>query len=265
MQSLGAASIIFTSAILLNIEITWDILWVIYLLFYSFYLYNRFKEIDIDYPTNPERTKHLKTYIRQMPIIFIAVISILMASLIYFSNLKAILLTLLLLFFGLLYTDIFKKFTKKIPLFKNFYIASFFPLSVIFLPVYYSYSVSILIMGGAMFMMFVFLKALMMQLLLDFKDAETDKKAGLRTLSVIWEEEKLFYFLKALTLLTALPIIIALYFGIFPLFSTLLFLTIPFNFYCFYLARKKNYTAYILAGGEFLLWSILISIGKAII
>mgnify|MGYP001562821980 CR=1 FL=1 len=57
LLSLGAASIVFTSAILLEIKITWDCLLVVYLGAQIIYLYNRYKEFKKDSLTNPENIK----------------------------------------------------------------------------------------------------------------------------------------------------------------------------------------------------------------
>lgn len=266
LMALGAASIILVSAVLLNVEISWDILLIVYLLFQSFYIYNRFKEIKIDELTNPERTKYLKkvAYVKTAPIILVVVIVLLLASLIYFSYWKTIIFALFLLVAGLLYTDIFKKLTKKIPLFKDFYVASFFPALVIFLMIYYSYSFDDLVLSILMLAIFFFLKGFTLQFFLDLKDKESDERMQLKTLPVILGEKKTFYLLMVFSIFTAIPIIISLYFGILPFYSIMLFLTIPFNFYCFNLAKQKDYFSYVLASGELILWSILILIGKGI-
>ena len=268
LQSLGAASIVFVSGILLEINITWDILFVAYLIFYSLYLYNRFKEIKIDYLTNPQRTEYLKTYINQTPLILLLVILVLIGSLIYFSNVWALIFSLLLVFFGLLYTTTFKNFTKKIPLFKNFYVAAFFASLVFFPVIYYSYPLTkTLILGLLIFATFVYLKTLMMQILLDLKDVESDKKQELLTFPVIFGKEKTFITLKIISILTTtlIPIIFSLYFNIFPKSVLLLFLTIPFDFYCFKIAHQQKYFGYILMSGKFVLWPILILIGEIIL
>ena len=58
--SIGAISVVFTAAILLGIKITWDCLIIIYLGIHSAYLYNRYKELKVDFLTNPKRTQYLK-------------------------------------------------------------------------------------------------------------------------------------------------------------------------------------------------------------
>lgn len=267
-QSLGAASIVFVSAILLKINISWDIILISYLIFYPLYLYNRFKEIKIDYLTNPQRTEYLKTYINLAPIIISIVIFILIGGLIYFSNFKALIFALLLVFFGLLYSVVFKKITRKIILFKNFYVSAFFASLVFFPIVYYSHPLTDnLIVGILIFALFVYCKAFIMQILLDIKDLESDEKEKLLTFPLIFGKERVFNTLKIVSILVTIPIpiIFSLYFNIFPKSILILLLTVPFNFYCFNQARKKNYFGYILASGEFVMWSILILISEVII
>ena len=267
LQSLGTVAIILVSAILLNIKITWDILFIPYLLFYPIYLYNRFKELEIDYLTNPQRTEYLKGYINKIPLILSVEIFVLVGSLIYFANFSSIIFALLILLFGFLYSLIFKKITKKIPLFKNLYVAIFFALVVIFPVIYYNYPLTTTLTTGLLVLIvFVFLKAVMMQILLDLKDLEGDKKEELLTFSVIFGKEKTLKFLKPFSvLITASPIILALYFKIFPLSANLLLLTILFDFYCFRLAKEDKYSGYLLMSGMFIFWAILILIGKIIL
>lgn len=267
-QSLGAASIVFISALLLNIKVTWDSLFIAYLIFYPLYLYNHFKEIEKDYSTNPQRTKYFRAYIKLIPIIFYFTIFILLGSLIYYGNLWVITFGLLLLLFGLLYSLIFKKLTKKIAFFKNLYVSAFFAALVFFSVVYYSPILTTpLIVGILIFTVFVYLKAFIMQIFLDIKDIESDKREGLRTFPIIFGKEKTLNILKISSVLITLiiPIILSVYLNIFPILILILFLTIPFNFYCFSLAKRQKYLGYILESGEFLLWSILILVGKVIL
>ena len=265
LQSLGAASIVFVSAVLLNIKVGWDCLFIIYLIFYSAYLYNRFKELKIDYLTNPQRTEHFKRYISRAPIILFFVISVLIGGLVYFSNLWALIFGTLLLIFGFFYTTFFKKITKRIPLFKNLYVSTFFASLVFFLIVYYSYAMTFsLTIGALAFAIFVYFKAFIMQILLDVKDIESDRKQGLLTFPVVFGKRKILNILRILSISITVPVLIifSFYLDIFPKPMIMLLLTIPFNFYCFRLAERQKYLGYILGSGEFVLWTILILIGK---
>ena len=267
LLAIGAASIVFSTSFLLNLKITWDSLFVAYLMFYPLYLYNRYKEIEIDYLTNPKRTEYLKTYIHQAPIIISILILTLIVSFIYFSNIWALIFGALLVLFGLLYSTIFKKYTKKIPFFKNFYVSSFFASLVFFFVIYYSYPLKTLIIPVLLFSIFVYSKAFMMQILLDLKDLESDEKEELLTFPSIFRRKKTFNYLKIISVITtaSIPLIFSVYFNIFPKSILLLLLTIPFNFYCFKKTKEHNYFGYILASGEFVLWSFLLLIGEFIL
>jgi len=58
---LGASAIVIASAILLNETIDWTYPFIIYLIAYLGYLYNRYKEINDDTLSNPERSCLLYT------------------------------------------------------------------------------------------------------------------------------------------------------------------------------------------------------------
>jgi len=264
LQPLGAASIVFVSGILLKIQITWDVLFVTYILFYPLFLYNRFKEIKMDCLTNSQRTQHIKKYIKFIPIILYLVIFILVISLIYFSNFRALIFGLLVLFFGFLYTIIFKKFTNKIPLFKDLYVASVFALLPFFLLVYYSYflvSINVLLLS-----LLIFLESFLMPVFLDIKDIESDKREKLRTLPVMLGKEKTIVFLSIFNLIGTITIMVFIfYLSTLPKLILMLLFTVPFDFYCYILVKRQRRFGYILQGGKFILWPFLIFLGKIIL
>jgi len=262
-QSLGASSIVMVSSILLGIQITWDCLLASYLMFYPLYLYNRFKEIKIDYLTNPQRTAHIRKYMRIIPAMLLLDFIALAIILIYFSNQATLIFAFLLVVLGILYTTAFKKITKKIVFFKNFYVALFFA-SMVFFPILY-YDHQITLMASA-FALFTYFKALTMQILLDVKDIETDQKQELLTFPVILGKEKTLRILKMANIIIILSIIVVSYYlNIFPKVIIALLLVIPFNFYCIERVQRNNYSGYILASGEFILWFLLITLAKDII
>lgn len=265
LQSLGAASIVYVSSVFLNIELKWSSLVAAYLLFYPLYLYNRWKEIEIDYATNPDRTTHLRKYIHVMPILFWLVVVAIVGFLAYFGNLNSFVFGVILLVLGLLYTTVFKNVTQKIFLFKNIYVAAFFTALVFFTAIYHAFPIS----GQSaiaiiVLMAFVFLKSFMMQIFLDLKDVACDRKQGLKTLGVIIGEEKTFLALPIISIFATAPIIIffSLYIHLFSSLILLLLLTIPFDFFSFKLAQNKNYLGYVLESGKFLFWAILILLAK---
>ena len=225
LQCLSFASIAFISGLLLNIEITFEFLIIVYLIFYPIYIYNRFKEGDTDELTNPGRVRHLRNYIKHIPVIFCLSIFLLVVCLVYFSNFVFLIFALLLLFGGISYTITIKNATQKLIGFKNFYVAAFFSSIVISPIIYYphflvTFSSAIPII---IFAIFVYFKALAIQVLLDIKDIESDKKIGLLTIPIVFGMEKTISFLKLFSvLITGSFIIIFFFLDIFPGFINFL-------------------------------------------
>ena len=60
LQCMSAVGIAISSALLLNVKISWPPLVILYLSFYLIYLYNRYKEIDHDFLTNRTRSEHIR-------------------------------------------------------------------------------------------------------------------------------------------------------------------------------------------------------------
>jgi 4-hydroxybenzoate polyprenyltransferase len=263
LQTLGALSIAIFSAILFKIKITWDLLLILYVNFYIIYLYNRHQEINIDYQTNKIRTEHLKLFNKYIPLLITALVTILIFLLIYFSNITSIFFIFSITILGFLYTNYFKKITKKIIAFKNIYVASVFSLLVIFPFIYYSLPFKNFLLNIIALMIFIFLRAILMQIFLDLKDIESDKQEGLLTLGVIAGREKTFKILQIgnLTTATFIPIIFW-YLNIFsPSFLMLLFLA-PINSYFLNLIKRGKLLGFILESGEFITLPILILFGN---
>ncbi len=109
LLSLGSISGVFTSAILLDIKITWDFLVIVYLITYTIYLYNRFKELEKDSLTNFERTQHLTIYIKYAPFIIFCSTFIITIMLFCFGNFLNLIFGLSILLAGMLYSLFFKE------------------------------------------------------------------------------------------------------------------------------------------------------------
>jgi len=260
LQCLGVVSIAYTSSFLLNIKTGWEFLSLIYLIFYPIYINDRFKGIITDELTNPERSKHFRRYSRLIPKIFLFSVLLLLAGLICFANFKFIIFALLTVFFGILYPFYFKNITRKIPFFKNFYVAAFFTIIALSPIIYYSYSLNFSsFISLLMLMTFVFCQTLWMQILLDCKDTENDRLSGLLTFPVLFTKEKSFIFLNLFSIFTTTLVLIPAIFLLktFPFLFLFLFLIVPFNFYCVYLSKLQKYSGYILASGEFLFLAVL--------
>ena len=266
--ALSAASVVLVSAILLNIPITWDFLLVVYLIFYSIYLYDHFSGAKKnDYLTNLERVQYLKDK-RMVPLVILVSILTSILILFYYSNFSSLFFGLIIIFFGLLYGSCFKKVTKKVIAFKNFFVSFVWMALVVFLIWYYSYPLTL---GAFLMASFVFLKVLIIQVFFDIRDIKSDKEEKLLTLPVIFGKDKVLSVLKLASVLLILMVfsyfyfnILYSHFNILPNFLFLFFLIILFDFYylggCQYL--KNKYCPYLLAASEPILWLILVLFGK---
>ncbi len=264
--ALGAVGIVSTSAILLNIKLTWDFLIIVYLLVFISILYNRWKERLIDYLTNPDRTKNLEKYFCHIFFIIISSSLIVLGVLVYFNKMISIFFVILLYIVAFLYTKYFKNITKKIIVFKNICFSLITGLLVIFLAIYYSYP----LMNISFFLifLFIFLRMFVNTIFLDIKDVESDKKQALLTIPILLRNEKTLIFLRWITILSVIPIVSGSLLGRLPRFSLMLLFVVPYSFYYFKKSEnKKNFylTNYFLADFEFILWLPLILIGKILI
>jgi len=265
LLSFGAVSIVYTASILLDIRITWDFLLVVYLGTESVYLYNRFKEYKVDFLTNPERTEHIKKYVKYIPFIIFLMTFSAIVFVVYFNKISALTFGLLLLIIGLLYSLFFKKITEKIIAFKSFFISLMWSLLVLFLAIYYSAPINLALF---LFSVFVFLRFFVSVSFFDIKDIKTDKQEGLKTLAVVLKQSTLWQFLSIIAILAVLPLIIGVYLRILPISSLMLFLTIPYTFFYFKQLENKNISPYflynVIVDGEFIFWLFFVLSGNFI-
>jgi len=266
LQCLGIVGITYISGFLLNLRTSWEILVSVYLIFYSIYINDRLRHIKLDELTNPERVKHFKSYFFLIPKIILFAISCLLAILFYIDKLNFTIFSLLLLFFGLAYPIYFKNLTKKLIAFKNFYVGTLFTAATLAPIIYYFYAPDYSVLFSLVFfMILVFIKSILMQILLDIKDIESDKSLHLLTAPILIGEERTFTFLKISNSLTTLSLLLTGFIlRLFPGQMLILLFAIPFNFYSYKLAENQNYYGYVLGSGEFALWLILILFAKMI-
>jgi len=259
LLSFGAVSIVYTASILLDIKITWDFLLVVYLGTESVYLYNRFKEYKVDFLTNPERTEHIKKYVKYYPFIIFLMTFSAIVIVVYFNKISALIFGLLLFFGGLLYSKFLKKITKKIVAFKSFFVSLMWSLLVLFLAIYYSAPINLALF---LFFVFVFLRWFINTTFFDIKDIETDRQEGLKTLAVVLKQSKLWQLLSIIAILAVLPLIIGVYLRVLPISSLMLFLTIPYTFFYFKQLENKNispaFLYNVIVDGEFIFWPFFV-------
>lgn len=260
-QSLGASGIVLAAYILLGGEINIFPIIIAYFIFYPLYLFNRLWEIKNDYSTNPERTDYFLSYIKWMPLIFIIESFLTIFFLIFYSpNIIFTFFGLFLYILGLLYTILIKRITVYIIILKNIYVALFFASLVPFAVVFNSGDLN---KNVLVLTVLVFLKGLLMQIILDIKDIESDQKDKLLTIPSKLGKEKTIVFSIWLLIFVNLIIPFYLYFsGFFGIELLFTLASIFVYFYSLKLIKYNNYNGYIIVSGEYLFWAFFILIGR---
>jgi len=260
LLALGIAGLVVISALILGQQISWEYPIIIYLITYLAYLLNRYREFEKDLSGNPERTKHLKEYYSYVPniiktiLIFIVLLSFLT------RDFRKIILIIILCLSAIIYSFGLKEISRKLFLFKNFFVTSEWVLPLLLLPIYYSssYTFSLLF-----FSFFTFLKGFLTNIFFDLKDIEIDRTEGLLTLPVIVGEEKTIFTLIAFTPIPFLVLAFGIYQGILPSVFLILLLSVFFD-YAYLLTALKHKISfsklYFIAGSEFFFWLLLLSI-----
>lgn len=256
----GAVSVIIACATLFMVPLSWDILMISYLLFYAIYLYDYSTGASTDEMTNSTRAKYLRCR-NKSTLTVVLVSSILMVLMIVYTNTITTMVGVVILVLGLLYGSHFKKLTKKIPAFKNVFVAFVWAFMAIFVFVYYSIPLTY---GAITLAVFIFIRMMNIQILFDVRDMEGDRREGLLTIPAILGEKKYPFILRLINLISILFITLCVVRGILPVFALAV---IPVFYYgTGYINRvikfRTNYTSYIFAAFEPVMWCMLIVAGK---
>jgi len=161
-----------------------DLRWILplYLGCYGAYLFNRFEELEEDIETNPERSKYLKKRKVRLPIYILLSFVLVLGIPIILCDFTTVCFFLFLVILSLTYSTYWKKLTKKIPCFKNFYLALMFALLSSY-PLFKYHK--ILNYCSLFLLLFIFLRIFVNTAFSDFKDVKSDKKKSLLTLPLI--------------------------------------------------------------------------------
>ncbi len=262
LLAMGAVGLIISFSLLLHKCFTWDYLMIVYLIVYNSYLFNRYKEREIDKLTNPERTRHFSKYALYTPLISGCVFLIILAILYHIGKLDFLPWAGFLFLGGMIYTLWLKRLTVHIPVFKNLVVALEWILAFILLPIYYpffSFSLPFIILVGI-----IYLKVFILTSYFDVKDVQTDENFKLLTLPVIFHLKTSLWLLRILTVIFGIVITYSVYQEIIPSAALFLLLTLVFNWFIFRETEKERTSfsfLYFLASLEFIFWPILILMG----
>lgn len=265
--ALGAAAVVFTTGIMLDIKVDWLVLIISYLGIYCGYLFNRYQEIGIDKETNFKRTKYLEKYIKKAPWIIGFILLFIVVSLIYTSHWWALGFGIFLLIFGFAYSICFKKITKNVIGFKNIYVGLMWSLLILFAVFYAETKIS----PETLLLFFIFFvsREAINNIFSDIKDVESDRKEDLLTLAVIMGEKKLLRVLNIVNVFSLIPLFLGVYLDFFPFYSIFLGLSVIYAFYYLSKVKDPNFNKDLLYNflveAEQPLWVLFISVGKLIL
>jgi 4-hydroxybenzoate polyprenyltransferase len=265
--ALCGPAFIITASLMAKSSVTIPLLIISYLIPLMVYSYDYYRDMDKDKDSNIERAAHFNKKKQVYPYLMISYVLTLTILLVAFSNLMMISFILILVTVGVLYTVALKKFTQKIPAFKNIYTALTWSLAgTFFTPLYYSIHLSLLYI---LIFLFIFLKCLPNIIFFDLKDIVSDRKDGLKTIPVLLGKTRTLKFLHRLNIIAFIPLFIGIILKIIPLFAAIMVL---FYFYSIYYLNKAGevddkqlrMVSYTLADAEFILWPIVLIMGKFI-
>lgn len=204
LQSLGAAGIVYVAAQNLSAPIDLRHLLSVYLVFQAIYYFDRYRGLSHDASTNVSRTQHIRIYARFIPVIDVILLALALVAAI--NQPLAVATLAIIAILGFLYPLLFKGITAFIPMFKNFYVAVVFALLVL---IPYVFTGSWPQHGVIIWplLIFIFIQTLVMQVLLDVKDARSDNQQSLRTLPILFGRRRTIIFALCLTVISALALV----------------------------------------------------------
>lgn len=258
LQSLGAVGIVLLSSMVLNHHLPVIAYVMVYLLFETIYLFDRYRDFHYDISTNKDRSEHIRRYLGKLPIVITA-LSLLQIFYSLYFGMPLFVYTLSIVVGGLMYPTFIKKLTKYVPLLKNIYVSLFHSLLLIYPIVYFQLPINLPDTFFAIFS-FVFFETMLMQIILDTKDTPSDKVTGLKTLAVLLGNKKAIIITILLSIVNTI-----LFFMIYKIISLptyfLYIMTVSFvtNVIMSGYAFTENKVAYLISGSKFFLWLCVLS------
>lgn len=271
MLAVGTASMAAASAIALGVAATPLLLVMAYLFSYGAYMMNRSAEIDVDSVSHPERTAHLSTRRKYLPVIsgscfLVGYVIAITVNTIFFV---ALLVPLALSF---MYSVGSKRLVgvvgvsklKEKLLVKNLVISLGWSLIPLLVGLYYlRFETVLALMAG-----FIFLRFMVSTLIFDVRDVAGDKEQGIRTVPAVYGTDKTYRLMAGLDVATLAYIAAVVYLGLLPPAVWILAILPIYSLGYSALARRPKanlgFICDVLVDGEYLFWGPLMYIGAAV-
>lgn len=254
----GAICVAIMASIIFAIPITWDFMLIIYLIFYTIYVYDYFTGAEEDKNNYSSRSEYLQNNDEKMLLatIYGSIVAIAFTYLIY-SDIKNMFIGFGILVLGLMYHSHFKSITKKLPAFKNLFVSLVWGLLIFTMFVYYGYQIDI---SAMVISAFVFLRMVGIQIMFDIRDIEGDRIKGLLPIPAIFGHDKSISLLKMLNIVTLILLAVGVYMKILPIFVLMIMLVMAYSvmYKGKVLMSRTDNRCYILAAGEPFVWAVLV-------
>lgn len=269
LHSIGIALVILAATIIIGVPANIYFLITVYSGIHSAYLFNRYKEIDNDISTNPERSAHVQLYIKYIPFLVGFLLLISLDLLLVFGNVASFLLGGVMFLIGLLYSIFLKKYTVRVPLFKNFFIGISFSSLLILYYFYANLNINLYSIIPIIFLfILIVVRSFSNTIFFDIKDIKIDKQQNLKTYPAIYGFQKAITLIRILNVVSGLILVVGITMHYLPIYSIILLLLIPYTE--FYVKKSQHVSANLglisalYADGEYSLWFFLIIIGRFI-
>ncbi|MDG7000743.1 MAG: UbiA family prenyltransferase, partial [Nitrososphaerota archaeon] len=219
--------------------------------------------------SNPERTKHLQSRKRVLPLITGGAFAV-GYVLAFFSNLTFLVALIIPLVMAVLYSGGSKRFTRVLGarrlkdrlLVKNIAISVGWSLIPLLVALYFQIF-SFLIVT---FAVFIFLRLMSNTNFFDIRDVKADAQYGVRTIPSVYGIRTSYKLMTAMDILAAAYCVAAVAFGYLPQFA-LVALVFPLYSYAYRIAAKNSSSGYgfysdVVADAEYLFWGPVILVGS---
>ncbi len=271
LLAIGTASMAAASALALGVPTAPLLLVMAYLFSYGAYMMNRSTDIDADSVSHPERTAHLGSRRRYLPVISggCFVLGYALALTVNFVFFLALLAPLA---FALAYSVGSKRLVGVIGvsklkdklLVKNLFVSLGWSLVPVLVGFYYLRFALVLFWLGV----FIFLRLMVNTLIFDVRDVEGDRRAGIKTVPVVYGARRTFLVMGAIDVAALAFLVGAVALGQLPYVSLMLAILPIYSLGYAALARRPGANlgmiCDLMADGEYLAWGPLMYIGAAI-
>jgi 4-hydroxybenzoate polyprenyltransferase len=265
IPALVGPALVITTAIITSMELSLPILIISYLIPLMVYSFDYYQDMDKDMDTNRGRACHYQRKRKLYPYMLGCFLVFLFILLIFFTNWMTFSFILGLILVGVLYPLGLKKFTQRIPGFKNMYTICIWAVAGTFSIAFYN--MLTIDVSYLLIFLFFFLKMLPNTIFFDLKDIKSDTQESLKTFPVILGEKKTLKFLYLLNITAFIPLLLGVYLKIFPLFIIIMALFLLYSFYYLNKTSKLdgteiNMSYFIISDCEFILWPLVLFLGK---